>query len=284
MPPQVRAAEAKALARAVVDVPGAVAPRVASPCTPGPGASTLPGATADADTPHPHTPGPGAPNPAKPTAGHPGSVPGAPGTGGFGPGSSSQDGSASGTPGHATPGQRGPSQRGLGQRGPGQDGSALGLPGSGGPSSGGSSAVVCAYVPVGSEPGSLALLDTLVDRGSTVLLPIVVGAAPLDWAEYDGTLVPGPHGLRQPGGPRLGPDAIGRADVVLVPALAVDRRGVRLGRGGGHYDRSLPLARPGVPLIAVVRDDELVDHLPADPHDVLLTGALTPSGVVLLRT
>ena len=64
--------------------------------------------------------------------------------------------------------------------------------------------------------------------------------------------------------------------VVLVPALAVDRRGVRLGRGAGFYDRSLTLARPDTPLIAVVRDDELLDRLPAEPHDVRMTHALTP--------
>jgi 5-formyltetrahydrofolate cyclo-ligase len=62
-----------------------------------------------------------------------------------------------------------------------------------------------------------------------------------------------------------------------VPALAVDRRGVRLGRGGGYYDRSLPLAAPGAALVAVVRDTELVPHLPSDPHDVPMTAALTPT-------
>jgi 5-formyltetrahydrofolate cyclo-ligase len=69
----------------------------------------------------------------------------------------------------------------------------------------------------------------------------------------------------------------------LVPALAVDRAGVRLGRGAGFYDRALPLADPAARLIAVVRDDELVDALPAEPHDVPMTHALTPSsGLVTL--
>ena len=61
-----------------------------------------------------------------------------------------------------------------------------------------------------------------------------------------------------------------------MPALAVDRAGVRLGRGAGFYDRSLPLADPAARLVAVVRDDELVDRLPAEPHDVRMTHALTP--------
>lgn len=140
------------------------------------------------------------------------------------------------------------------------------------------SRTVCAYVPVGTEPGSTDLLDVLVEAGHRVLLPVVTGRAPLDWAEYQGvaSLVPGPHRLREPGGDRLGEQAIGLAAVVLVPALAVDRGGVRLGRGAGHYDRSLPLAGPGTALVAVVRDQELVTELPAEPHDVRMTAALTP--------
>lgn len=141
---------------------------------------------------------------------------------------------------------------------------------------------VCAYLAIGSEPGSVALLDALRDAGYRVLLPIVVGAAPLDWAEYTGehALQPGLHGLREPTGDRLGPSGIGEAALVLVPALAVDRTGTRLGKGGGHYDRSLPLT--DAPLVAVVRDEELVDELPVEPHDIRMSAALTP-GRGLLR-
>jgi 5-formyltetrahydrofolate cyclo-ligase len=137
---------------------------------------------------------------------------------------------------------------------------------------------VCCYLPVGTEPGSLAMIEALAPR--QVLLPVVTGATPLDWAAYDGpdSLVNGPFGLLEPAGRRLGPAAIGQAALVIVPALAVDRAGTRLGRGGGHYDRSLPFVRPGTPLVAVVRDVELVDALPAEPHDVRMTAVLTPSG------
>ncbi|MCS7479956.1 5-formyltetrahydrofolate cyclo-ligase [Umezawaea endophytica] len=138
---------------------------------------------------------------------------------------------------------------------------------------------VCAYLAVGAEPGSIALLDVLRSAGYRVLLPIVVGAAPLDWAAYTGehALRPGPHGLREPTGEPLGPLALASAALVLVPALAVDRRGTRIGKGGGHYDRSLPVV--DAPLVAVVRDVELVDDLPVEPHDVRMTAVLTPSGL-----
>ncbi|MDQ3825225.1 MAG: hypothetical protein M3319_16065, partial [Actinomycetota bacterium] len=78
---------------------------------------------------------------------------------------------------------------------------------------------------------------------------------------------------------------IATAALVLVPALAVDWHGTRLGRGGGHYDRTLPLASPGIPLVAVVRDDELLASVPVQPHDVPVTAALTPRrGLLTLPT
>jgi 5-formyltetrahydrofolate cyclo-ligase len=81
-------------------------------------------------------------------------------------------------------------------------------------------------------------------------------------------------------GPRLGPRGVLAADVVLVPALAVDTLGTRLGQGGGYYDATLPQLDPGVPIIAVVHDDEVLDAsvepLPCEPHDVPVDGALTP--------
>jgi 5-formyltetrahydrofolate cyclo-ligase len=135
---------------------------------------------------------------------------------------------------------------------------------------------ICGYVPVGTEPGSPALLDSLLARDVQVLLPVVVGASALDWAVYTGALQPGPHKLLEPAGPRLGPAAIGSASLVLVPALAVDRCGVRLGRGAGHYDRSLVHADPSACLAGVVRDQEFLPHLPSGPHDVRMSAVLTP--------
>jgi 5-formyltetrahydrofolate cyclo-ligase len=146
---------------------------------------------------------------------------------------------------------------------------------------------VCAYVPVGSEPGSAELIDSLLRRGVHVLVPAARDDAagrpmPLQWGEYrPGDLVQARFGLREPAEPLLAADAIAGASVVLVPALSVDRSGVRLGRGAGFYDRSLPLAAPTARLVAVVRDDELVERLPAEPHDVPMTHALTPNGGVI---
>ena len=141
---------------------------------------------------------------------------------------------------------------------------------------------VCAYVPIRFEPGSITLLDTLLRLGNRVLLPVARSAAdgiplPMQWGEYrPGRLVSARMGLREPAKPWLPAEAVTGADVVFVPALAVDRAGTRLGRGAGFYDRTLPLADPAARLVAVVRDDELVEQLPAEPHDVAMTHALTP--------
>ncbi len=143
---------------------------------------------------------------------------------------------------------------------------------------------VCAYVPMGTEPGSTGMLDMLLHRSARVLLPVARTAAddkplPLRWGEYrPGALIPGPWGLFEPPEPLLPETALAEASLVLVPALAVDRRGVRLGRGRGFYDRSLAGRDPHVRLVAVVRDAEFVDELPAEPHDVPMTDALTPNG------
>jgi 5-formyltetrahydrofolate cyclo-ligase len=145
---------------------------------------------------------------------------------------------------------------------------------------------ICAHLPVGVEPWSAAGVEALHAAGHEVLLPVVAGRdAPLDWARYTGpdALAAGPFGLREPSGPRLGPEAVGRARLVLLPALAADRRGVRLGQGGGFYDRTLPLVGVAVALVVVLGDGELVDALPAEPHDRRVGGAILPTdGVTML--
>jgi 5-formyltetrahydrofolate cyclo-ligase len=93
--------------------------------------------------------------------------------------------------------------------------------------------------------------------------------ADLDWASYEGpdSLRPGPRGLAEPSEPPRGRAAITSADLVLVPALAAAPDGMRLGRGGGSYDRVLARVGAGIPTIALLYDSELLDEVPAGPHD-----------------
>lgn len=143
---------------------------------------------------------------------------------------------------------------------------------------------VCAYVPMPGEPGGPGLPARLaaLPGVARVLLPVLQPDRDLDWAAYTGpdTLAPAALGLREPTGPRCGVTGITEAALVLVPALAVDRSGLRLGRGGGSYDRALARVRPGAAVIALLHDGELVDRVPAEPHDRRVSGVLMPSGLV----
>jgi len=138
---------------------------------------------------------------------------------------------------------------------------------------------IAAYYSLASEPDTHGLVYALWKRGSYVLLPLLRPDADLDWASYEGpdSLRPGPRGLAEPAEPPRGTDAVARADLVLVPALAVDRGGVRLGRGGGSYDRALARVGPGIPTIALVYDGELLDEVPADDHDQRVRLVARPS-------
>lgn len=147
---------------------------------------------------------------------------------------------------------------------------------------------VAAYVSVGHEPQTRPLLAALRERGTRVLLPVLLPDDDLDWSEYRGEdhLVeaehPGRIRLYEPAGERLGPQAVTEADVVLLPGLAVDARGVRMGRGGGSYDRALArLADSGARpvLVVLLYGHEVVDRLPDEPHDQPVHAAVTPHGV-----
>jgi 5-formyltetrahydrofolate cyclo-ligase len=141
---------------------------------------------------------------------------------------------------------------------------------------------VAGYAPLRSEPGGPGLPEWLAARVPALLLPVLRPDNDLDWARYEGTLTTGP-GLRHPPGPPLGVAAIGTVDLVLVPALAVARSsGVRLGRGGGSYDRVLTRIRPGTPALALLYPGELVDGVPSEPHDQRVSGVVTVDGLVEL--
>jgi 5-formyltetrahydrofolate cyclo-ligase len=141
--------------------------------------------------------------------------------------------------------------------------------------------LIASYLSFGVEPPTRPLLDTLSNAGVRVVVPVVVGDR-LDWVDYipGGEVAIGALGVAEPTGPRLGAGVLGAADVVLVPALAVGRNGTRLGRGRGYYDRALTDA--ATPAVAVIYDEELLDEVPAEPHDRQVKGALRPSGYVPL--
>ncbi len=138
---------------------------------------------------------------------------------------------------------------------------------------------VAAYAPLPGEPGGPdlpAILRAALPPGGRLLLPVLLPDNDLTWAAYEGTTEPGRLGLAEPPGPRLGVAAIEGADLVIVPALAVDRHGRRLGRGGGSYDRALARVDPGR-TVALLHDGELLAEVPAAAHDRPVGAVVTPA-------
>lgn len=138
---------------------------------------------------------------------------------------------------------------------------------------------VAVYVSMPSEPGTAPTIAGLLDRGIDVIAPISLDGAELDWVAFssEAAHVTTALGITEPEGERLGSGALASADFVIVPALAVDVSGNRLGRGAGYYDRALICAT--APLCALLFAGEIVDALPHEEHDVPMNMAVTPTGV-----
>ena len=141
--------------------------------------------------------------------------------------------------------------------------------------------VVSGYWPVRDELDPRPLLERLRARGSVIALPVVVGAGQaLEFRVWDAAteLARGPFGIAEPG-----PAApVVRPDLVLVPMLAFDGDGYRLGYGGGYYDRSLAALRGGpaaVTAVGLAFAGQAVARLPRDAWDQRLDRVVTEQGM-----
>jgi len=138
---------------------------------------------------------------------------------------------------------------------------------------------IACYLPFGGEPDTSAFIKWGLDAGLTVLLPVSNPDNTLHWVEFDGvTTKQSIFGFAEPHGPAVSLDPV---DLIIVPALAIDQRGNRLGKGKGYYDRALATA--SVPVIAVVYEHELLETLPAEAHDRRVDYVVTPNQTVELK-
>lgn len=144
--------------------------------------------------------------------------------------------------------------------------------------------VVAGYWPMGDEIDPRPLMLEMAARGHPLALPVVIGRGqPLEfraWAPGD-ELEPGLHGTVHP----QALAAVLAPVAVLVPLLAFDRHGGRLGYGGGYYDRTLEIlrARSHVFAIGVAFSAQEVTNVPRDGHDQGLDAVATEAGVLEMR-
>ena len=135
-----------------------------------------------------------------------------------------------------------------------------------------------------TEPGTREFVDRAVARGTRVLLPVTRADGLLDWsvATPDIDIAEGMYGLPEPVGELLGPIAVNSVDLLVIPAAAVDRSGMRLGWGRGFFDKTIGSMERCPPVYAVVYDTEILDEVPRDLHDQRVTGVVTPTQTLTL--
>ena len=136
---------------------------------------------------------------------------------------------------------------------------------------------VALYASAVGEPDTRPLFELLVGAGREVLLPRCVEGGRLDFIKVEdwSTLKPGRFGLLEPTG-SVSLQALASVDLFLIPGLAFDRRGARLGRGGGYYDRSLPKEAR---VWGLAFEAQWVGAVPTEEHDHSVDGVLTEAGL-----
>lgn len=152
----------------------------------------------------------------------------------------------------------------------------------------GDARTVAAYVSGDDEPATGRILATLAGNGVRVLLPVLGPGLARAWAYFrgfDDLEQRAPGRPPEPSGPILAADAIKDAEAVLVPSLAVDGLGTRLGQGGGWYDRMLSLIDGDVPTFAMLFAHELIRerNLPRAEFDIPVKAVITPTEWFLLQ-
>ncbi|MDO5446753.1 MAG: 5-formyltetrahydrofolate cyclo-ligase [Prevotellaceae bacterium] len=135
--------------------------------------------------------------------------------------------------------------------------------------------VIAAYYSLPDEVCTHQLVDKLSRQGKTVLLPAIVdGDLELHQYQSATAMVIGEYNILEPDGSAF--TALDKIDLILVPGMAFDSKGNRLGRGKGYYDRLLP-KMPEAIKIGVCFPFQLLPSIPTEPHDVRMTKVISGS-------
>ena len=134
---------------------------------------------------------------------------------------------------------------------------------------------VATYLSFGTEPSTTEFISSLLDDGIEVLVPKILPDETLAWYKWDGvSATTSSLGMREPDESKLQAVSIQEADLLIIPALAVDRIGNRLGRGKGYFDRELSVLSDSK-VYAVCFEDEVLESIPSEVHDQRVSGVVT---------
>lgn len=140
---------------------------------------------------------------------------------------------------------------------------------------------IACYLSGNNEPNTRPFLNWATADGLRILFPVSREDGLLDWTVgEDEREVESIYGVPEAAGELLGPIAINDVDLIIVPAAAIDQRGVRLGWGRGYFDKTLGSMEKCPPVYAVVYDHEFVDEVPREVHDQPVDGLVTPTRII----
>lgn len=133
--------------------------------------------------------------------------------------------------------------------------------------------IIAAYLPFGTEPNIGGFVSGASAHGLKLIMPVSNPDGSLHWIHYAGVSAPGIFGFDEPTGE---PAELREAQLILIPASAVDRAGNRLGKGKGFYDIALAPPEVNAPVAAVVYEPEVLNGLPVEDHDQPVDFIVTP--------
>ena len=140
---------------------------------------------------------------------------------------------------------------------------------------------ISCYLSARNEPNIRPFLNWAEAEGIRILFPITREDGLLDWTVgEEQEEIEGIAGTPEAVGELLGPIAINDVDLIIVPAAAIDKTGMRMGWGRGYFDKTLGSMERCPPVYAVIYDSEFLDEVPTEVHDQPVNGVITPTRIL----